>query len=312
VAAGGGATFIAYHYAIIVAGQSWESFLHDDFSTASGDQAMSSDSKASMARAAMAAVEPLVEILLEMGVTSPEAESLLRSVFVHQARSWLARLDPNAAAPSDARISLVTGVHRNFVRHILAEPPRIARSRQQKGSRAGRLLNAWHADPQYLDEEGKPRELPEKGHAPSFQSLVSAYLPGTAPGVLLDELKRGGQLQVLPDNRLRVRSRSVRPRGLNLESATQIGERTQELIETMRYNLQHPDERRLFDSLPAIEVAAEDLAAVREIMNRRAMAFLARMEQEVAALARSSKRRIGKNKVRIVLTISAAEQNAEK
>jgi hypothetical protein len=289
-----------------------ENSLHDDFSTAAGDRAVSSDSKASMARAAMAAVEPLVEMLLEMGVTSPEAESLLRSVFVHQARRWLSRLDPNAAAPSDARISLVTGVHRNFVRHILAEPPRIARARQQKGSGAGRLLNAWHRDPQYLDEEGKPRELPEKGAAPSFQSLVTAYLPGAAPGVLLDELKRAGQLQFLPDNRLRVRSRSVRARGLSLEGAKQIGERTQELVETMRYNLQHPDERRLFDSLPAIEVAEEDLATVREVMNRRAMAFLARMEQEVAAVAASAKRRIGKNRVRIVLTVSAAEQNAEK
>jgi hypothetical protein len=273
---------------------------------------MSSDSKASMARAAMAAVEPLVEMLLEMGVTSPEAESLLRSVFVHQARSWLARLDPNAAAPSDARVSLVTGVHRNFVRHILAEPPRIARSRQQKGSRAGRLLNAWHSDPDYLDAEGKPRELPEKGAVPSFHSLVSAYLPGTAPGVLLDELRRAGQVQLLPENRLRVRSRSIRPRGLNLESATEVGEKAQELVETMRYNLQRPDARRLFGSIPTLEIAPEDLATVREIMGRRAMAFLARLEQEIAAVAAPPKRRAGGRRIRIDLTVFAAEQDAEK
>ena len=37
---------------------------------------------AAVARAAMAAIEPVVELLLDLGVTSPEAESLLRSLFV--------------------------------------------------------------------------------------------------------------------------------------------------------------------------------------------------------------------------------------
>src|ERR1039457_3849889 len=97
--------------------------------------------KAVVSRAAMAAVEPLVELFLELGVTSPEAESLLRSVFVHKAREWLAKPITAEDSPSDARVSLVTGVHRNFVRSILAEPPRIAAAREQRGHRASRLLD---------------------------------------------------------------------------------------------------------------------------------------------------------------------------
>jgi hypothetical protein len=265
-----------------------------------------------MARAVMAAAEPLVEMLLEMGITSPEAESLLRSVFVHRARSWLLRLDPNAPQPSDARVALVTGVHRNFVRHILAEPPRIASSRQQKGSRAGRLLNAWYSDPSYLDESGKPRDLPEKGGAPSFQSLAGSYLPGTAPGVLLAELKRSGLVQRLPDERLRARRRAARVHGFTLADAMEIGERTQELVETLRHNLRHPDQARPFESIPAIEVEEEEVGALRDLISRRAAAFLARLEQEIVAAGEARPGlRTRKKVLKLGLTLFATEQRAD-
>jgi hypothetical protein len=94
---------------------------------------MGRSGKAALARAAMSAVEPLVELFLELGITSPEAESLLRSVFVHKARHWLAKSAGAPGSPSDVRVSLVTGVHRNFVRKILEEPPGIAAAREQKG-----------------------------------------------------------------------------------------------------------------------------------------------------------------------------------
>ena len=133
----------------------------------------------------MSAVEPLVELFLELGITSPEAESLLRSVFVHKARDWLAKSAATPADPSDVRVSLVTGVHRNFVRKILAEPPGISAAREQKGHPAGRVLEAWHSDPKYLDSSGKPRDLSEREQEPSFHSLVLEHLPG---GVYRDHL----------------------------------------------------------------------------------------------------------------------------
>jgi len=108
----------------------------------------------------MAAVEPLVDLFLELGITSPEAESLLRSLYVHKARDWLAAQN-GGASPSDARVALVTGVHRNFVHQILSEPPAIAIARQRKGHRADKLLDAWHKQPSYLDNAGKPRDLPD-------------------------------------------------------------------------------------------------------------------------------------------------------
>ena len=269
---------------------------------------MNLSGKATMARAAMAAIEPLVEILLEMGVTSPEAESLLRSLFVHRARSWLAKQSPTTSEPSDARISLVTGVHRNFVRHILAERPRIAKLRQKRGNRADRVLNAWYTDPHYLDGSGKPRDLPEKGSRPSFQSLATKYLPGAAPGVVLDELKRAGAVQSLVEGRLRVRNKFFRVLGLNPASVVDIGNRAQGMIETLTHNLHHPDNRRVYDSTPSLEIEEDRIAAVREIIGRRASTFLARMEHELTSAVPMPKARDAKKKIRVGLTIFATER----
>jgi hypothetical protein len=269
---------------------------------------MSPVDKEELASAAMAAVEPLVELLLELGVTSPEAESLLRSVFVHQARLWLCRKYPEDGFPSDARIALLTGVHRNFVRHILKDQPRIAKSRRQKHSRAERLLNAWYSDPIYLDGSGKPRDLPERGSRPSFRSLVAAYFPGAAAATMLAELKRAGAVQSLAAGRVRVRTKTLRISGINLSSVVDLGARTRSLIETLSHNLHHSGTPLFVEDTQALDVDAEQVASVREIISRRASTFLARVEHELAAVVRNSGREQNGRKTKMVLTVFLAEQ----
>jgi hypothetical protein len=264
--------------------------------------------KAALAQAAMAAVEPLVELFLELGITSPEAESLLRSVFVHKAREWLAEPRVERGGPSDVRVSLVTGVHRNFVRSILAEPPRIAAAREQKGHRAGRLLEAWHSDPKYLDSSGKPRDLSEKEQEPSFYSLASTYVPGAAPSMVLEELRRAGLVQMLSEHRLRVRSRTFRMHGVNASNISELGSRARELLETLTHNLRQPESRLFCDSMPSIEVDAARVPFVRDLIARRAGNFLAAMEQELAVEASAPRRRRSSERVRVGLTAIESER----
>jgi uncharacterized protein DUF6502 len=264
--------------------------------------------KAALARSAMAAVEPLVELFLELGITSPEAESLLRSLFVHKARTWLAESSADGASPSDVRVSLVTGVHRNFVRSILAEPPRIAAAREQKRHRTARLLEGWHTDPAYLDSSGKPRDLSKREPEPSFFTLASIYAPGVAPGVVLQELCRAGVVQLLSEERVRVRSRTFRVHGVNASGMSELGSRSRELLETLIHNLREPDERILCDSMPSIEVDAVRVPAFRDLIARRTGNFLAAIEQELAIEASLSNRRKSKKRVRIGLTAFETER----
>jgi len=259
--------------------------------------------KAALARAAMAAVEPLVELFLELGITSPEAESLLRGVFVHKARQWLAAQDSGGSGPSDVRVALATGVHRNFVRSILAEPPRISAAREQKGHRASRLLEAWHSDPRYLDSSGKPRDLSEREREPSFHSLALEYVPGAAPSMVLEELRRAGLVQMLAERRVRVRNRTFRLQGVNAASVGELGDRARDLLETLTHNLQRPETRLFCDSVPTVEVKASRLPFVHDLIARRASIFLAAMEQELAVEAATARRRHPGDRARVGLTI---------
>lgn len=269
---------------------------------------MAQPDKTTLARAAMAAVEPLVELFLELGITSPEAESLLRSVYVHAAREWLAKRGAGDAGPSDVRVSLATGVHRNFVRNILSEPPRIAAAREQKGHRASRLLEAWHSDPKYLDSSGKPRDLSERDQEPSFHTLAASYVPGTAPSVVLGELRRAGLVQMLAEHRVRVRGRSFRAQGINAGNVADMGHRARELLQTLVHNLVQPQAPRFCESMPEIEVDLARAPFVRDLISRRAGNFLAAIEQELAAEASGSRRRRSRQRVRIGLTAVATER----
>ncbi|MGA8708637.1 MAG: DUF6502 family protein [Steroidobacteraceae bacterium] len=268
---------------------------------------MAQPDKTTVARAAMAAVEPFVELFLELGITSPEAESLLRSVYVHAARKWLAKRG-GETEPSDVRVALATGVHRNFVRRILSEPPRIAAAREQKGHRAGRLLEAWHSDPKYLDSSGKPRDLSERDQEPSFHTLATTYVPGTAPGVVLGDLRRAGLVQMLAEHRVRVRGRSYRAQGVNAGNVADMGHRARELLQTMVHNLDQPQAPRFCESMPEIEVDVARAPFVRDLISRRAGNFLAAIEQELAAEASERRRRRSRQRVRIGLTAVATER----
>ena len=270
---------------------------------------MSETGKAALARCAMAAMEPLVQLFLELGITSPEAESLLRSLFVHTAREWLAGSTGSGESPSDARVSLVTGVHRNFVRRILGQPPRIAAAREEKGHPAERLLDAWHSDPAYLDSSGKPRDLSEKAPEPSFYSLVSQSIPGAAPGVVLEELQRAGVVQLLSEHRVRVRSRGFRLHGLNATNVGEMGQRARELLETLTHNLREPQARLFCDSMPSIEIDAARLPIVRELMARRASTFLSALGQEFSAETKASRGKKSKQRVKVGLTAFQTERS---
>lgn len=263
--------------------------------------------RAVLAYAALTAIEPVVRLLLELGITSPEAESLLRSHFVHATRAWLAARD-GGADPSDVRVSLVTGVNRNMIRKILAQPPTIPRERLGRGFKLGRLLDTWHADRRYHDAHGNPMDLPERGPAPSFAALVSRCVPGASRGVVLAELMRAGAVESLPDRRLRVRTRRALPGGLGLEQLRGFGIQARAILTSLTGRLLDPSSAPFVDSTASVSIAAARLGLVRELMRRRARAFLGGLDQELAGEAARGRRRRGNMEVTVTVVESAVSR----
>lgn len=145
--------------------------------------------------AAVALLRPLVRYLIAHGWGYPALAELLKTIYVDEAERGVAP----GAAPTDSRISLLTGVHRKDVkrlRALLRERPDAVLRRD--AGLATRVVAAWVSTRRYLDANRDPRVLPLRA-APgrsSFESLVRESRADVRPKVVLDELVAAGVVAV--------------------------------------------------------------------------------------------------------------------
>src|ERR1700678_1303182 len=112
-----------------------------------------------VARGLSEAFEPLIDVCLVLGITSPELEALLRAAFVKRAFVKLPRHPRTQRVPSDSRVSLATGVHRTEVGKIRAARGAAGvkstmERKQRLYSRSARILHGWTTDPRFLTSGG--------------------------------------------------------------------------------------------------------------------------------------------------------------
>src|ERR1700730_559958 len=139
----------------------------------------SSQEHTAVARALSSALEPLIDVCLTIGITSPEIESLLRATFVQRAFAKLPRHSRTGRGPSDSKVSLAAGVHRSEVSKIRAaggaQGGQGAMEKQQRlYSKSARVLWGGTTDRLFMTSGGLPLALPmdrNKQHR-SFEDLV--------------------------------------------------------------------------------------------------------------------------------------------
>jgi hypothetical protein len=175
--------------------------------------------------AVVAVFRPLVRVLVDQGVSSPEAESLLRAVCVHQVAD---AQTPRGKRPNASRIALMTGLDRKEVARLLKHAPIVDPTLKTRCHRATKVLAAWYQDRTFV-QNSKPLALPikaEKHRRPSFWMLANRYAPDVYPGLILRELSRVGALEKLQDGRVRPRLRRYRAnrvtKGLLIETRLRL------------------------------------------------------------------------------------------
>lgn len=138
-------------------------------------------------------LRPLVRLMVARGITYPYLADLLKGLFVEVADRDF-RLD--GAAPTDSRVSLLSGVHRKDVSRLRAQaaapddavppvPPVVTLTSQ--------VVARWLGDPAWRTGDGAPRALPRSAaDGRSFDALVAGISTDIRPRVLLDDwLDRG-------------------------------------------------------------------------------------------------------------------------
>ncbi|MFO1386336.1 MAG: DUF6502 family protein [Chitinivorax sp.] len=139
-----------------------------------------------------ALLRPLVRLLIANGGTYPQLISVLKDVFIEEARL---ALQSSGRKDTDSALALLTGVHRKEIRNRASRTGEVLPDL----TLASQVYTRWLTDAGYRDVHGKPLPLARSGDAPSFESLARAVSKDLHPRTLLDELLRLGLVRLEQD-----------------------------------------------------------------------------------------------------------------
>jgi len=180
-------------------------------------------------------LRPLVRFLLDQQVSFPLLSRLLKEVYVDVARQ---ELPLEGRAQTDARLSLLTGVHRKDVRR-LREEGGAGESLEQHAPLGAAIAVRWTGDEAYLDGQGRPLPLPRRGTpgSPSFDGLVGSVSTDIRPRAVLDEWLRLGVARLDEQDRVHLQVDAFVPSGDFDEKAFFFGRNTRDHLAAAAHNL---------------------------------------------------------------------------
>lgn len=195
---------------------------------------MADAKRASALRACNSILRPLVGLLLRMGLGAGEFAAISRRIFVHSAVRHLTRAGRKA---THSQVAIITGLTRADVKRILENPNEGLVSRPWEQHRASRVMKGWRTDPEFLQPNGQPKELPFKARKGSFASLTGRYSGDIPPRAMLDELLSMGVVRQGKNGTVRLHGVSARQSLLNPREIDDLGVKARQLMDTLTSNL---------------------------------------------------------------------------
>lgn len=164
-------------------------------------------------------------------------------------------------------------------------------ARKPKGRvQAERVLLGWWSDPKFRDRSGAPVRLPRRGAKRSFAALVKQHsgdAHNSAP--ILEELLRSQAVREHPDGTLEAISRACTRVRWDEEGIQAFGEELSEHVETLLYNLKHPEQPRFAKRVVCTELDAYAARVLIPDLMEQAELFLEGAEESLGRPARAKK-----------------------
>lgn len=143
------------------------------------------DADADLRRALAQLLGPLARLAIARGLKFPQLQELLKQAFVEAARAQ----DAQPGHRDVSRVATMAGLTRREVARLSRREPPV---RAERSSPATQVFTRWLADAKLRDRQGRPKPLPRRGPAPSFEAIARAVTRDVHPRRLLDELVRLG------------------------------------------------------------------------------------------------------------------------
>lgn len=189
---------------------------------------------------------PLVDFLMNNGVSARDSIELLRRLYVLGAQKYM----PEGVEPGKINVTLVsarTGLARSQVRRILRGASHKQGAAERGGHRGERVLAGWWHDRDFRDSRGQPRILKISKGPKSFAELCGRHGGEQQQyPMILKDLEKAGVVRVLPRDRVQVLRRNYAAVSATDAGITAMFEQLAEHLETLFHNLLHPDEGEQF------------------------------------------------------------------
>jgi hypothetical protein len=215
-------------------------------------------------------IDPLTDLMLDAGITVHEFSALVRERAV---RIALRRVTRETGRVSKSRVAIITGLARAEVARILNTEDDFSQRRTGQHP-ARKVLAAWYGNQRFLAANGDPAVLPIFGKRRSFECLVTRYSGGIPVRAMLDQLTQIQAVEVLSGQRVKARSRLPIFTGLTSHAITSLGERTSDLLETLKRNLRSSN-KPLFEATAVVtDIEPSAVPLVRRDLAEQGIAFI--------------------------------------
>ena len=233
--------------------------------------------KATTLNAALAALQPIVALLLDAGINTNEVTRFVRWAFVDEAASRQRR---RGKKPSISRIAAATGLTRADVSQLLSSPPPSVGAVDLEPRASDKVVAAWLSDPDYLEPTGRPRPLAYLDSGSSFSDLVRRYAGDIPPRAMLNEMLASKFVSELPDGKYLPAIQGGQASVPQCEAIAQFGAKMHGLGSTLLRNLGTPDQGYLFETLVRVNnVRDADNPKVAKELARRCRTFSQSVER---------------------------------
>lgn len=141
---------------------------------------------------------PISRLFMANEVKVPELEQVLRERAVHVAMNdpvFAAEGRPEEFQQTQARAALFTGLRRTELAAILDAGDKAIPDGIEKLHSLVRILAAWRTEETFLDEHGKPLDLPLRGTSPSLSQLCRRFGRGATERAVADLLVERGNAE---------------------------------------------------------------------------------------------------------------------
>ncbi len=172
----------------------------------------------------------------------------------------------------------MTGLSRKEVKRLRQREAQGPTRRLKTASPIGRVLAAWHNDPNYLDRLGKPKSLPYEGKGRSFKSLAKKYVGDVPISAVLRELEKNNLVAEDNEGHIRPLSQSFVREGLDGDAVARMGEVVNELATTICKNFESKDERFFERRLLTGSISKEEVRAFHTLVRDQGGSFLKFLE----------------------------------